>query len=239
MKKNNKKMPIIAITALAIIGIVGGTIAYFTSESIFPNIFKTKKVEWETTEEFTPPNPEDWKPGAEVAKKVTVNNPSDIPIATRVSYTEEWIAADGTKLSNTLDDDSRVVIINMPDATNWIKVGTEDNVKGEPVKTWYYYNKVLKKGDSVVFMDKVKFNDKVDIEYDEVTTYTYADGSESTGATPEEGKTVTKTTKKYTSKDNGYAGATYTLTITIQTVQYDAYEAHWGVTKDTVNITES
>ena len=116
---------------------------------------------------------------------------------------------------------------------------TADNIKGQPVNTWYYYNKVIKKNETARFMDSVTYNKDVDIEYDEVTTYTYADGSESTGATPEEGKIVTKTTKKYTSKENGYAGATYTLTITIQTVQYDAYESHWGVSKDTVNIAEA
>jgi len=247
MKKNNKKMPIIAITALAIIGIVGGTIAYFTSESIFPNIFKTKKVEMEYTEEFTPPDPTDpnspeWKPNATIDKVVEVKNTSDIPLAVRISYTEEWVAADGTKLPNTFEKEGatqRVVILNGIDTTKWIKVGTEDNVKGEPVNTWYYYNKVIKKNETAKFMDYVTFNPKVDIEYDEEITYTYTDNTTSTGLTPEEGKTVKKTTKKYTSKENGYAGATYTLTITIQTVQYDAYEAHWGVTKDTVNITEA
>ena len=248
MKKNkNKKMPIIAITALAIIGIVGGTIAYFTSESVFPNVFKTKKIEAEFTEEFTSPDPNDpnapeWKPGSKVDKVVEIKNTSDIPLAARVSYTEEWVAADGTKLPNTIEVEGaqeRVVNIHMPEEANWIKDGTADNIKGQPVNTWYYYNKVIKKNETAKFMDYVTFNPKVDIEYDEEITYTYTDNTTSTGPTPEEGKTVKKTTKKYTSKDNGYAGATYTLTITIQTVQYDAYESHWGVSKDTVNIAEA
>ena len=248
MKKNkNKKMPIIAITALAIIGIVGGTIAYFTSESVFPNVFKTKKIEAEFTEEFTSPDPTvpgspEWKPGSKVDKVVEIKNTSDIPLAARVSYTEEWVAADGTKLPNTIEVEGaqeRVVNIHMPEEANWIKDGTADNIKGQPVNTWYYYNKVIKKNETAKFMDYVTFNPKVDIEYDEEITYTYTDNTTSTGPTPEEGKTVKKTTKKYTSKENGYAGATYTLTITIQTVQYDAYESHWGVSKDTVNIAEA
>ena len=178
MKKTNKKMPIIAIAALAIIGIVGGTIAYFTSESVFPNVFKTKKVETEFTEEFTPP--EDWGPGDEAAKLVKVTNTSDIPLAVRVSYTEEWVSSNGTKLPNTIEVDGetqRVVNIHMTDAANWIKVGTEDNVKGEEVKTWYYYNKALKKGETATFMDKVTFNKNVNIEFDEAITYTYSDGT--------------------------------------------------------------
>ena len=88
-------------------------------------------------------------------------------------------------------------------------------------------------------MDYVTYNPKVDINFDEVTTYTYTDDTTSTGTTPVEGKTVKKITKKYTSEESGYAGATYTLTITIQTVQYDAYESHWGVTRDTVDIKEA
>jgi len=222
-EKKKQKLPIIALIVLGLVGIIGGTIAYFTTEVAFPNVFRTKTYEVELTEEFK--SPDEWAPGEQTKKVVQAKNTGEVPTAVRVSYTEEWVAADGSKPSITLPDGSKVVELHMPEKDNWTFYDG-----------WYYYNKVLNTGESVVFIDYVTFNPNVNIEYEEENEYTYDDGTTSVGDTPTAGKKVVKTTKKYTPKKNGYAGATYTLTITVQTVQADAYDTIWNVNKNTIKI---
>ena len=47
----NKK-PIIALGALAIVGLIAGTIAYFTSEATFDNVFTTAVYKTKSEETF-------------------------------------------------------------------------------------------------------------------------------------------------------------------------------------------
>ena len=226
MKETNneqKKVPVVALALVALVGIVGGTFAYFTSEAVFPNIFQTKTYQTELTEKFIAPD--NWTPGTETQKEVIIKNTGEIPVAARVSLQESWVSSTGNSLPTTLEDGSKVVDIHMPNASDWI------NYNG-----WYYYNKALNNNEIATFMDYVTFNENVEITYTEENVYTYTDNTTSTGTSPVEGKTVKEVTKKFNTSDTGYAGATYTLTITIQTVQYDAYESEWGVERSNVNI---
>ena len=50
----NKK-PIIALGALAVVGLIAGTIAYFTSEVEFDNVFTTATYKTKSTEVFNSP----------------------------------------------------------------------------------------------------------------------------------------------------------------------------------------
>jgi len=231
--KTNKK-PLIALAVLAMVGIVAGTIAYFTSEAVFPNVFKTKTYNTELTEEFK--SPEDWTPGTITDKVVSAKNTGNIDLAVRVSYTEEWVAADETtKPSTTLPNGEQSVILHTPETEvgNW----TEKQADG-----YYYYKKGLTNGQSATFIDYVTFNKNADVEYDEETTYTYTDaeGKNPVEVTVKKGEEMTeedkasigdrklsKQVKSYTSKKDGYAGATYTLTIKVETVQYDKYTEAW------------
>lgn len=226
--KSNK--PLIALVLLAIIGVVGGTFAYFTSQATFANIFKTKPYSTELTEEFDAPT--DWLPGQETSKKVYVTNKGDIDLAVRISYTEEWLGGDNTTklpLIQTKEDGTKVTaaVINFPSQDDWIAHEENDDV------TYYYYkDSIPKDGQTSLFIDKVTFNKDVDIEYTCTNFYTYSDGTTSEGATPTAGKTVKTTTQKCNSTGQTYAGATYTLTIKIETVQYDQYKNYWGTTVD-------
>ncbi len=211
--KTNKK-PLIALAVLAMVGIVAGTIAYFTSEAVFPNVFKTKTYNTELTEEFK--SPEDWTPGTKTDKVVSAKNTGNIDLAVRVSYTEEWVAADETtKPSTTLPNGEQSVILHKPEEANWKQEGN-----------YYYYYKGLTNNQSATFIDYVTFNENADVKYDEVIEY-YYEGEEAPVTTPDETKTLVKQVKKYTSKKDGYAGATYTLTIKVETVQYDKYAEAW------------
>ncbi len=59
----SKKMPVMAIALVALVGIIGGTFAYFTSEAVFPNVFQTKTYQTEMTEKFIAPD--NWTPGTQ------------------------------------------------------------------------------------------------------------------------------------------------------------------------------
>lgn len=212
-RQNNSKT-IIALILLAVIGVVGGTLAYFTSQAQFQNVFRTKPYSTELTEEFDAPD--NWLPGEETSKKVYVTNKGDVPVAVRISYTEDWLGEDGnTKLNlvQTKEDGTKVTaaLINFPNQDDWIEKTESDGNK------YYYYNKAVNKDEQTsLFIDKVTFNKDIDIKYN----------CENVTTTNEEGKTVT--TQKCRSTGDTYAGATYTLTIKIETVQFDAFKAYWN-----------
>lgn len=220
-KKTSNKKTIIAIILLAVIGIVGGTLAYFTSQAQFTNVFRTKPYSTELTEEFDAP--ENWLPGEETSKKVYVTNKGDVPVAVRISYTEEWIGADGTtkvNLEQTKEDGTKIraAIINFTNTDDWVEHTESDG------NTYYYYNKAVTKDEQTsLFIDKVTFNKDIDIKYN----------CENTTTTNAEGKTITSQTCKST--DDTYAGATYTLTIKIETVQFDAFKPYWNTNIDIPN----
>ena len=193
-KKNNK--PLIALFLLAIVGLVGVTIAYFTSSTTFENVFKTAPYSTQVTEEFT--SPTDWTPGTTTPKTVVAKNTGDVPIAVRVSYEEEWISSNGTTLP-LIQSGKTAAIVNLANTSDWTLVNG-----------YYYYGKKLTKGQSTTtFMESVTFNK--DIVADVTCT---PNGNVTT----------------CTSSGNGYDGATYTLTINVETVQFDAYKTFWNTT---------
>ena len=229
MENNRQRTVIVAIVALMIVGVIGTTIAYFTSETVFRNQFKTPAHESEFTEEFS--SPENWLPGDEEKKEVSVKNTGEYDIAVRISYTEEWIGGDGvTQLPLVQDQDGtevRAAIINFPNKQDWGKRTEDDGV------TYYYYKDILGKGESTsLFMDKVTFNKDIKNDQNCTNVYTYSDGSTSKGTAPEEGKTVKSTTQRCESTGQTYAGGTYILTIKIETIQWDQYKNGWGVDED-------
>jgi len=239
----NKKMPIVAIALLAIVGVVGGTIAYFTSVKEFPNIFKTDVYRTEIEEFFNPEDGEDWKPGTEVNKDVFVKNTGNVPVAVRVTMTEEW-SKDGvvdTSKDGKLENGEEAVlkeIVN--ESSDWTKF-TKDGVES------YYYKKALLPTDErIQFLDSVTLNNELaNTKNLCTTTYTYKETAEATEtkttddlSTLPEGAIRVSEKQECSSDSNGYSGLEYKLTIKVETVQYDAYEKFFEVTKEQVNIAE-
>lgn len=207
-EKSNKK-PLIALALVALIGVLGGTFAIFSSKVSIPNVFKTAKFHSEIEEKFE--SPEDWKPGEDATKEVKVTNTGNVDLAVRVSYTEEWKSSTDQILPNENEGES-VAIINFLNTDKWIKTEEADGTY------YYYYKKLTPSSVTELFMDKVTFNPNV--EYDiECTTTTTDTGT----------KTICGSTGE------GYDDATYTLTITVETVQFDAYQDFWNTS---VSITE-
>ena len=221
----NKK-PIIALGALAVVGLIAGTIAYFTSEAVFDNVFKTAVYKTQSTEVFE--SPQNWVPGQEVPKTVTTTNLGTIPVAVRISTSENWQKENGTamttsdianvlsKIPSTAANRTDIAIINFDNANDWTQVP----YNGE---SYYYYKKALQpNGTTSSFIKSVTLNP------DLATVM----------ACPEtkEGNVITKTC---TTQIDGLGKATYTLTLTIETVQYDQYKTVWFDGENIVNITES
>lgn len=202
---NNKKS-LIALILIALVAVVGLTIAYFTDSVTFENQFKTKPYSTSVTEEFVSPN--NWTPGTETSKTVYATNDGDVDVAVRVSYTEKWLSKNGDTLSNTYNG-SNAAIINLDNETEW----TYNN-------GYYYYNNKLTKGNSTSsFMKSVTFNPLVQADSNCTNEEDIIDSTTNE-------KIGVKTT--CSSTGDGYDGATYTLTIKVETVQYDSYKDAWS-----------
>jgi len=203
MKTMKNKKSLVALVLVAILGIVGVTIAYFTSTDTFTNIFRTKPYQVQTVDIFE--SPSDWTPGSTTSKQVFVNNTGNVTAAVRISYTESWKDASNNALPLTDGENNAAAIINFAGdwANNWTK-------KTESGVDYYYYKTGLKPSYSTpALIESVTFNPAVEITttkdcetVDEVTTCTTSSG--------------------------GYAGGTYTLTIKVETVQFDQYQTAWG-----------
>ena len=137
MKKIKNKKSLIAIIFLSLFLLVGGTIAYYTSQDIFNNLFSAATYRVITTETFV--SPDNWKPGDVTPKVVTTKNEGSIPVHVRVKLEQKWTSANGNELS--LDPApcySGVAIIDYDD-NHWLfKDG------------YYYYIDELAPGEETV-----------------------------------------------------------------------------------------
>ena len=142
MKKN--KIPLIALSISFLIGIIGGTIAYFKNETTITNNLNLAKFDVTSTETFE--SPSNWRAGETIPKVVTTTNNGTVPVAIRLSYTEKWIDSDDNDLNI-----SNVVTINRVNEGRWFKDGN-----------YYYYRYTVNPGESVrPFMESVTLNEEV------------------------------------------------------------------------------
>ena len=209
-KRNN--LSVFALLMVAVLGAVGVTIAYFTSTDTFTNTFGTKPYSIQVKETFE--SPTDWTPGTTTNKTVSATNMGDVDAAVRVSFEESWKdSADGDLDLVDSTTGERAAIINYADGylTKWKEVTEEVNGRE---KTYYYYKtKLAKNAATTSLIQSVTFNPNV--------TISSADNCVTDN---------TNHTKTCTTTTTGYAGGTYTLEITVETVQYDQYRTAWGTT---------
>ena len=201
IKENNKnKKKLLVVGALGMLTVLGGTLAYFTTTTNIVNKFKTGLYQNKIVEEFV--SPTNWTPGTVTEKTVKVTNSGNIPMAVRASITEKWVSASGKELS--LKDSNNNVASIIEFGEEW----TKDN------DGFYYYgtkeNKTVldASAETTSFIKSVKFNENIKATLKESVS--------------SDGKTVT-----YTSSGDGYDNATYTLTVRIDTVEYDAARNLW------------
>ena len=208
MQEIKNKKTIVALLLVAILGVVGITIAYFTSTDTFQNVFGTKPYGIQVVETFE--SPDDWTPGTTTSKTIIATNTGQVDAAVRVHYTESWVDANNQTLpltDNASPTPNRAAIINFNSnlSTNWTQ-STEGGT------TYYYYKtKLAPNASTTSLIDSVTFNPAVAIG----TTNNCVDDT-------------TNHTRTCTTSTTGYGGGTYTLTVTVETVQYDQYQAAWG-----------
>ncbi|MBQ9318635.1 MAG: hypothetical protein IJR82_03300 [Bacilli bacterium] len=199
-----QRKSIIALLLIAIIGIVGLTVAYFSSSTSIENTFETSEYGADAIETFT--SPTDWQPGDETPKVLTVKNTGEVDEAVRVKVEESWKSKNNTDLPLT-QGNNVVAITNWTNTDDWTKV----TVDGEDYYYYYYNYKLAPDEETGELLDKVTFNPLIDAS----TTCT---------TTTENGVT----TKSCKSNGSGYDGATYKLKFTIETVQYNKYKEAWS-----------
>ena len=208
--KNRKS--IILLLLVAIIGVVGLTVAYFTNTATIENEFQTNSYGTTVEEVFT--SPDNWTPGTTTPKTLTVTNSGNLDEAVRVEVMESWMSKNGDPLP-LKQNGNDAAIINWANSSDWTKV-TENN------KTYYYYNYKLAPTETTSeLLNSVTFNPLITNDSD-CETDTSVQGV----------KTVT-----CNSTGDGYDDATYTLTFKIETVQYDKYNEAWNL-NNAVTIAE-
>lgn len=197
-RKNKKKLLI--VSAISLLTVLGGTLAYFTTSTDITNIFKTALYQHEIVEKFE--SPSDWTPGTTTEKTIKVTNAGSISMAVRASYSEKWINADGEEISLKDSNNNTAAIINFNDG--W----TKDS------DGYYYYGskdnktKVMTNETTTSFISGVTFNQNIKAELKETIS--------------NDGKTIT-----YESSGKGYDNAKYILTVKIDTIQYDQANNVW------------
>lgn len=210
-KRVNKK-PLLAIGLLLLVGVVGTTLAVFTNTVDIPNLFKAATYHTEVEENFK--SPEDWLPGTTTPKTVIARNTGDVEVAVRVSYEESWKSQNGATLplaQNQSGTNVTAAVINFSNVDNGHWILKEENGK----KYYYYYKKLAKDGVTDSFIESVTFNEKIlpDLTCNKTTV-------------------GNKTTETCNSSGNGYDGATYTLNINVEFVQFDQYKTYWKTTAE-------
>ncbi len=197
-KKNRKKL--LLVSGISLFTILGGTLAYFTTSDTYVNNFKIAKYQAKIVEEFT--SPSNWTPGTTTNKTIKVTNNGTINMAVRASYTEKWTSANGKNLSLKDSKNNVASIINF--GSGWTK----------DADGYYYYGSKSNKTQltpgqtSTSFITGVKFNENIESSLNKSVS--------------SDGKKIT-----YTSTGDGYDGAQYTLTVKIDTIQYDQANNIW------------
>ena len=197
-KDNRKKLLIVG--GISLFTILGGTLAYFTTSSNLVNVFNTAKYETQIVEEFV--SPDNWTPGTTTDKTIKVTNRGSIDMALRATYTEKWVNANGEQLSLSDSEDNTAAIIHFDNS--WTK--SEDG--------YYYYGskeeltKLSPEQTSSSFITGVTFNENIKANLNTDVS--------------EDGKPIT-----ITSTGDGYDDAVYTLTVKIDTIQYDQANNVW------------
>ena len=197
-KDNRKKLLIVG--TISLFTILGGTLAYFTTSSTIANIFNTAKYETQIVENFE--SPSDWTPGTTTDKTIKVTNHGSIDMALRATYTEKWVNAKGEQLPLKDSENNVAAIINFDNS--WTK--DQDG--------YYYYGskeeltKLTPEQTSSSFITGVTFNENIKASLKTTVS--------------EDGQTIT-----FTSTGDGYDDAVYTLTVKIDTIQYDQAHNVW------------
>lgn len=158
----NKKVQALAVAGVLTVGVVGGTLAWFTSQDSVKNTFNTASSNGENgkgikiIEEFV--EPKNMLPGDNVNKDVKVSNTATYDQFIKVKLTPTFVdpkSSDRKKITevNGKTLDTKNIILNF----------TENLKKDKSNGSWF------KDGDYYYYMGKVKPNELTSMLLDSVT----------------------------------------------------------------------
>ena len=149
----NKNKPIVFLLAIGLLATVGSTFAFYYSKHVQENNFNVSDYSV-TLEEYFPVS--EWDSDKTLDKEVKITNNGNSDVLLRVSYNEIWYNSDD--IVNNMHNGTPIV------NKNW----SEEFVNNfEYSEGWYYYKKVLSKGESVVILESIE---KVVDVYNESTS---------------------------------------------------------------------
>lgn len=196
MKKQAKLA--MTLTALVGVGAVSMTYAYWNQTASIDNPFNTGAYSTTVIEDFSPTDGEDWEPGANITKEVTVENEGDYAVIVRAKLDENWYRDDenGDPVAfKTVEgeEDGDVYVVEQISKTDGLTgddTGVDKSVVEKVINNttqwidggdgWYYYYQTLAAGDtSSTWLESVTLDADADMgEY--YTTY-YVSGEEVDG----------------------------------------------------------
>lgn len=132
-----KNFKLYAMAGVAGVAVVGGTFAYYSSTQTFNNQFNTTNYGSVATEKFNPKDGENWEPGEDVQKDVSVKNTGSGDIWVRVKFDEKWTKAKGgaeiialSLLDNNFNTTAPIAGAVPMAGTNQVDVDTTDDLDG-------------------------------------------------------------------------------------------------------------
>lgn len=143
-----EKKPLFFILLLLVVVGIGGTFAYYYTEVIIPNQFKTLTYNVTVEDEFY----DDWG----VKKVFFVNKEeTNTPVVLRINFNESWRReVDGITLSLDNNVNGENVVLK-----EWTDAFTNDFIKGDD--GWYYYKKVLDSSERVQVLESISLNEEL------------------------------------------------------------------------------
>ena len=154
MKKLGKnKFTVLAAVSLAVITLVAGTFAWFTSNKQLVNTLKTNTNDVTIVEEFDPEKP--FTPGIDFTKKVAAQNKGEEPLLVRLSFSEAWYdkteagEKGGLRADLPTTNVSKNFDLNADNSWNYFNSANAATVIAnsmDAVDGYFYYDGVLDKG---------------------------------------------------------------------------------------------
>ena len=208
MREKLNSKPLTAVLLLVLFGIIGGTIAYYTSQDTFTNEFNAGKYVIKTEETFE--SPSNWTPGDTTPKEITVTNLGDVDAAVKVCLIPKWEDENGDELPLFDNNYEFAALIELSNNYDLYWLNDCDN-NFEDNYCFYYYTNLAPGETTKPLLDSITYNP-------------YFEFNQSTDCTTD----PTTHKKTCTTELGDYSGGKFTLTANIETVQYSEYQNIWS-----------
>lgn len=164
------------------LAVAAGTFAYYTNTQNIDNQMKTLSYGSTLREEFTPSN--NWQPGQEANKVVSVKNTGDYDLVVRVKLSETWTRSEEEVAFKTIDSTagaSKITTTKQENATDGL-TANDDTVVTKTMDDgiywtlgddgYWYYNAVLEPGSTTEsLLSKIQLLKDADMGKFVVTKY--------------------------------------------------------------------